>query len=84
MRGPLLEIAARALSMPPWLQQKSLSGGGLPSSGLSSDTTALPFMADEVPGGTPLSFCEVSRSTDLFDITSVELTKQPLYMYVQD
>lgn len=37
---------------------------------------------DELPGGSPLSLCSVSRPTDLFQISSVELTKQPLYLYV--
>ncbi|KAI0875542.1 hypothetical protein GGS24DRAFT_455065 [Hypoxylon argillaceum] len=34
----------------------------------------------QLPGGSPFSRCEVSRSTDLFNIESVELTKQPVYI----
>lgn len=48
------------------------------SSKLSSNPDSLKV---ELPGGSPLSLCEVSRPTDLFNITSVEVTKQPIYMY---
>ncbi|KAI5863771.1 hypothetical protein GGS23DRAFT_513425 [Durotheca rogersii] len=74
MRIPMLKDAAKALSLSPGLQ-KTLSGGL--SSGLSD---ALLSLKADIPGGSPFSFCEVSRSTDLFDITSVELTKQPVYI----
>jgi hypothetical protein len=34
----------------------------------------------EIPDG-PFSFCDISsRSTDLFDISSISITKQPVYM----
>jgi len=35
-----------------------------------------------LPGGTPLKLCPASSSTDLFQITSAEVTKQPIYLYV--
>jgi len=34
----------------------------------------------EVPGGTPLSLCDISRETDLFQIGAVEMSKQPIYL----
>ncbi|OQO14035.1 hypothetical protein B0A48_00911 [Cryoendolithus antarcticus] len=34
----------------------------------------------ELPGGTPLRLCPRSRSTDLYQIKSIEITKQPLYI----
>jgi len=46
----------------------------------SSGAAVLPLAVDELPGGTPLNLCAVSRSMDLFQITSVELSKQPLYL----
>jgi hypothetical protein len=35
----------------------------------------------ELPGGSPFSLCKASSSTDLFNISSVEITHQPIYMY---
>ncbi|KAI4866794.1 hypothetical protein F4820DRAFT_446670 [Hypoxylon rubiginosum] len=74
MRIPTLEDATRALSLFPSLQ-KALSSG--PLSRLSGTP---PSFKAEIPGGTPFSFCEASRPTDLFEITSVELTQQPVYI----
>lgn len=74
MQIPTRKDFARALSFSPALQKPL--GSGLKLSG-----TPLPSQA-EIPGGSPFSFCEVSRSTDLFNISSVELTRQPVYMYV--
>lgn len=34
-----------------------------------------------IPGGSPFSYCDASRPTDLFDISSITLWPQPLYMY---
>ena len=36
----------------------------------------------ELPGGSPFSLCKESSSTDFFNISSVEVTHQPIYMYV--
>ena len=33
-----------------------------------------------IPGGSPFSYCDTSRPTDLFDISSITLWPQPLYM----
>ncbi|XXG98252.1 methylenetetrahydrofolate reductase (NAD(P)H) met13 [Hypoxylon texense] len=67
MRIPTLEDATRALSLSSLSSspQKILSGGGLPND-LSS---ILLSPKAEIPGGSPFSFCEASRSTDLFAIT---------------
>ncbi|KAI6091244.1 hypothetical protein F4821DRAFT_198843 [Hypoxylon rubiginosum] len=72
MQIPTRKDFARALSFSPALQKPL--GSGLKLSG-----TPLPSQA-EIPGGSPFSFCEVSRSTDLFNISSVELTRQPVYI----
>ncbi|KAI1775060.1 hypothetical protein F4818DRAFT_441884 [Hypoxylon cercidicola] len=74
MRILTLEDAARALSLAPTFQ-KILSSG--PLSGLSDTQLS---SKPEIPGGTPFSFCQESRPTDLFDIASVELTQQPVYI----
>ncbi len=34
----------------------------------------------EIPGGSPLRFCEESRDTDLFAVDYIELVPYPLYM----
>ncbi|KAI0191646.1 hypothetical protein F4808DRAFT_443680 [Astrocystis sublimbata] len=38
------------------------------------------FSRPELPGGSPFSLCDVSRPTDLFQIDSIEVTKQPVYI----
>jgi hypothetical protein len=43
--------------------------------------TSLSLANAEIPDG-PFSFCDVSRSTDLFAISSISITKQPVYMYI--
>lgn len=76
MQIPLFKDATRALSLSP-VFQNSLSGEP------SSEIAGTPLSSKDIEaGGSPLSFCEVSRSADLFNITSVELTQQPVYMYV--
>ncbi|KAI2629984.1 hypothetical protein GGR54DRAFT_587226 [Hypoxylon sp. NC1633] len=74
MRVPTLHDAAKVLSIFPRFQK--ILGGGSPS---GPSDPALSSRA-EIPGGSPFSFCDVSRSTDLFNITSVELTRQPVYI----
>ncbi|KAI1461187.1 hypothetical protein F4805DRAFT_415008 [Annulohypoxylon moriforme] len=49
---------------------------GRPPSGLPEAPSPL----KPIPGGSPFSFCEVSRSTDLFQISSVEISQQPVYI----
>lgn len=66
MRTPMLVDATRALSVSSAIQQRL--GGQL--------------SFHDLPGGTPFSLCPVSSSTDLFDTTSIELTKQPVYLCV--
>ncbi|KAI1371191.1 hypothetical protein F4677DRAFT_436223 [Hypoxylon crocopeplum] len=73
MRIPTLDDVARLLSISPGVQK-------ILGSESSSRLSAPPSLKAEIPGGTPFSFCEVSRPTDLFDITSVELTQQPVYI----
>jgi len=74
MRLPSLADAVRALSFSP-RQQKPL-GGGHDDSLSSLRLEERP----ELPGGTPISLCKASSPSDLFQVTSVELTKQPLYL----
>ncbi|KAI0521842.1 hypothetical protein F5B22DRAFT_643428 [Xylaria bambusicola] len=38
------------------------------------------FSRPELPGGSPFSLCDVSQPTDLFQIDSIELSKQPVYI----
>ena len=40
-----------------------------------SDPTSL-------PGGSPLTFCNDSRATDLFSVHQIELYPNPLHMYI--
>lgn len=68
-----LAHAAAALAPAPGLQYPLSSGLG------GGDLLA---ERPELPGGTPISLCKESSSTDLFNITSVELVRQPVYMYV--
>lgn len=77
MWTPISEGLVRVMSWVPLLQ-KTLSNG--PSNALPG--TPHPLRV-EIPGGIPLSFCDVSRPTDLFNITMVQLSKQPgpIYMY---
>ena len=74
MRMPTISDAAKALSFSSTLQQR-LRGRTNPTQ--SSDERLV-----ELPGGSPFSLCPLSRPTDLFDIKAVELSKQPIYMYV--
>ncbi|KAI6081592.1 hypothetical protein F4821DRAFT_24424 [Hypoxylon rubiginosum] len=78
MRIPTLYDAARVLSMSPGFQQ--FPGGGPHGKSQSRLTASPPSTTADIPGGSPFGFCEVSRSIDLFSITSVELTKQPIYI----
>jgi len=78
MRMPLLADVVRALSFSPGLQ-KVLGGGH--HNDVSTSTSRLAERS-ELPGGTPISHCKESSPTDLFNVSSVELTKQPLYMYI--
>ncbi|KAI1268556.1 hypothetical protein F5Y18DRAFT_234590 [Xylariaceae sp. FL1019] len=73
MRTPNLYDAARVLSQFTGLQ-KPLTGTA--SKGVSDPRLLL---GPEVPGGTPFSFCDVSRPTDLLNVTSLELTQQPVH-----
>jgi hypothetical protein len=76
MRLPLLTDAVRALSFSPG-PQKVFSGSH------RDDVTTLRLAErPELPGGTPMSLCSESSPTDLFNVSSVQLSKQPLYMYV--
>ena len=72
-----LEGVVQALSMFPH-PQKTLGDDIQPD-----DRSDMRSFKAGLPGGSPLQLCEVSRPTDLFGITSVELTKQPIYMYVR-
>lgn len=46
---------------------------------LDSGTTELENLG-VIPGGSPFSYCDVSRPTDLFNISSITLWPQPLHM----
>lgn len=70
MRVPNLENAARALSMSFGFQQPIVNKGH------ANDSLSL---RPDLPGGSPLSLCEVSQLTGIFQFTSVQITKQPLY-----
>lgn len=74
MRLLLLADAVTALSFSPRLQK--FLGGGHDNDASTSRLAERP----ELPGGTPMSLCRESGPTDLFNVTWVELTKQPLYM----
>ncbi|KAH8165903.1 hypothetical protein CIB48_g2344 [Xylaria polymorpha] len=59
------------------------------SSGLQTSLSSSPlqthrshhlFSRPELPGGSPFSLCDVSQPTDLFQVASIELTKQPIYI----
>lgn len=43
-------------------------------------TTSFRSPHGEIPGGSPLKFCNESRSTDLYSIDQIELYPNPLYM----
>lgn len=73
MRMPTLSDAAEAFSLSSAVQQR------LTGNFLSEPPTG---QLVELPGDAPFSLCPVSRSTDLFEIKYVELTKQPVYMCV--
>ncbi|OIW28742.1 hypothetical protein CONLIGDRAFT_715213 [Coniochaeta ligniaria NRRL 30616] len=75
---PIFEGLVRAMSWVSALQQTLSSGA---SNALPS--TPRPLRA-EIPGGSPLSFCDVSRPTDLFNITMVQLSQQPGPIYIDD
>ncbi|KAB5583245.1 hypothetical protein GE09DRAFT_1078164 [Coniochaeta sp. 2T2.1] len=77
MRITVLESLTRALSSFP-VFQKALSGG----SPIEASYAAAPLK--EVPGGTPLSFCEVSRPTDLFNISMVQIDQLPKPVHIDD
>ncbi|KAI8631673.1 hypothetical protein F5Y19DRAFT_493544 [Xylariaceae sp. FL1651] len=77
-RLPLFEYTARILSISSDTQ-KVLSSQT--SSALSDNLLSLKA---DIPGGIPFSLCEISRSTDFFNIRSVELTKQPVYTHADD
>ncbi|KAI1758496.1 hypothetical protein GGR53DRAFT_524621 [Hypoxylon sp. FL1150] len=72
MRIPTWEDFTSVLSFSPVLQRPLGNGLKLPDTPLPSQS--------EIPGGSPFSLCEVSRPTDLFDIASVELDGQPVYI----
>jgi len=69
MQLPSVADAVRALSFSPGLQKYL---GGVSDSRLLKERP-------ELPGGTPISLCKESSPNDIFRVTSVELTKQPLY-----
>lgn len=50
----------------------------------SSKSTAVPGASGknngEIPGGSPLRFCDESRDTDLYSVDYIELHPFPLYM----
>lgn len=46
----------------------------------NSQRTSL-SLSGEIPGSSPLRFCNESRDTDLFSIEQIELILNPLYMY---
>ncbi len=47
---------------------------------ISADSS-LSLPQGPVPGGSPLQYCNESRSTDLYSIEHIELYPLPLYMY---
>ncbi|KAK7979807.1 hypothetical protein PG989_012264 [Apiospora arundinis] len=67
MRIPSFGEAARALRLLQGLQKPL-------NSGISLASTA------NIPGGTPFTLCPESRSTDLFQISSVVIERQPVYI----
>ncbi|KAK3318080.1 hypothetical protein B0H66DRAFT_621771 [Apodospora peruviana] len=78
MRFSLWEGGLRALSLSGLRNtQKTLTSSNRNS---NSNSNRLSMIGKEVPGGTPFRFCHVSSPTDLFNITSVELTRQPVYI----
>lgn len=70
MHIPFLAEATRVLSFSSALQ-KPIFGDKHPQVPNPSNA--------EIPDG-PFSFCEVSRPTDIFNITSFQLDRQPVYM----
>ena len=72
MRFPFVENAVRALSLSSEVQK--------PIGSILNDGSL--HLKAELPGDSPFSLCEVSRPTDLFEIKSVQLSKQPIYMCV--
>lgn len=75
MRFAIGQNAARALSISPGFQRPL-------SNERQGEVSEKSLALKDLPGGTPMSLCPASKSTDLFNITSVEVTKQPIYMYV--
>ncbi|KAI0884649.1 uncharacterized protein GGS22DRAFT_164033 [Annulohypoxylon maeteangense] len=73
MQIPMLKDPAKALSLFAGLQRPLTSV-------LSDGLSGAPSPSKIIPGGSPFSFCEVSRSTDLFQISSVELSEQPIHI----
>ncbi len=45
------------------------------------DSTSL-IQHSRIPGGSPLRYCNESRSTDLYQIEQIELYPEPLHMCV--
>ncbi|TGJ88662.1 hypothetical protein E0Z10_g9 [Xylaria hypoxylon] len=70
MRIEISRDATMALSLLP-ASQKPIG------SAVSKDSFSL---RGDLPGGSPFSLCDVSRPTDLFNIRSIELTRQPVHI----
>lgn len=51
-----------------------------PSSNSAAAPGARGRNREEIPGGSPLRFCDESRDTDLFTIDYIEVQPFPLYM----
>jgi hypothetical protein len=73
---PLFAFAAVAFSFAPEMQR--VLGDGH----LSDVSTSQLAENPELPGGSPMSLCKESSPSDLFKVSSVELSRQPLYMCV--
>ena len=69
MRFPTLTDAASVLSLLP-ATQKALNAASAPA----------PPPSLEIPGDSPFSLCPASRPTDLFQIKSLIMSKQPVFM----
>jgi len=74
MQTYLQDTVTSALSLSSSLWQQVLTGNPDGSSAAAINEL------EPIPGGSPFSLCPVTSSTDLFDITYLELNPQPVYM----
>ncbi|KAI0098281.1 hypothetical protein GGR51DRAFT_431810 [Nemania sp. FL0031] len=70
MRVQTWRDASLALSLLPGSQEPI--GNRFPKASFS--------LGRDLPGGSPFGLCDVSRPTDIFNITSVELARQPVHI----